>query len=358
MGGITISTNKPRRCTLQDIAERTGFTINTVSRALKDKSDISVATREQIKKIAEEMGYIRNRAASSLRSGRTKTLGVIVGGMSNPYYSVMTDAIQNVATELGYSLMIFCSRDNSDLELQLVESAISHQVDGILLFPCNDSCRAINLMKAAGVPYVLMARCFDAAEDDCILCDEEEGGYLAARHLIEAGHTRLGFLSSFDVVYSSSQREHGFFRALEECGIPRENGLVACCPDVDQTRAQLESWRKIGVTGVFVFCDLEAWLAVSMLQSQGCSIPQDMAIVGFDNIQSILPIPAPLCSIGYSIPDMARSGIDLLRKRIHQEDLPPQRIVFPPSLVCRGSCGTSIHPVIPQNIPDIYGYCR
>ena len=350
--------NPHRRCTLQDIAERTGFTVNTVSRALKDKSDISVATREQIKKVADEMGYIRNQMASSLRSGRTKTLGVIVGGMSNPYYGVMTDAIQNVAAARGYSLLIFCSRDNPELEMKVVESAISRQVDGILLFPCYDSARTIERMKAAGVPYVLMARHLDREEDDSIVCDEEEGAYLATRHLIESGHTRLGFLSSFDVVYSSRSRTAGFYRALEESGIPRENGLVACRSGAEDVRAQLDFWRSIGVTGLFVFCDLEAWIAISILQAQALSIPRDMAIIGFDNIQGILPIPAPICSVGYDIPGMAASGIDLLRSRIHKEALPPQHISFPPRIVCRGSCGAAGSPAQAAAVPDVYSYIR
>lgn len=347
---------KPHRCTLQDIAERTGFTINTVSRALKDKSDISVATREQIKAVADEMGYIRNRAASSLRSGRTKTIGVIVGGMSNPYYGIMTDAIQNAAAEMGYSTLIFCSRDNADLELHVVETALSYQVDGILLFPCADSSRTIKRLKAVGMPYVLMSRHLSREEDDHVVCDDEQGGYLAARHLIEAGHKRLGFLSAFNVVYSSERRKHGFYRALEDAGLPSENGFYAHCSTADATREQLEQWQKIGVTGVFVFCDEEAWRAVSMLQAQGLSIPRDMAFVGFDNIQGILPIPAPLCSVGYDIPAMARHGIELIRRRIHEPDLPPQHIVYPPHMVCRGSCGSKNCPC--PALPDIYSYLR
>lgn len=347
---------KPHRCTLQDIAERTGFTVNTVSRALKDKRDISVATREQIKAVADEMGYIRNRAASSLRSGRTKTIGVIVGGMSNPYYGIMTDAIQNAAAEVGYSTLIFCSRDNAELEAQVVETALSYQVDGILLFPSAGSARTIERMKAVGMPYVLMSRHLSRNEDDYVVCDDEQGGYLAARHLIDAGHKRLGFLSAFDVVYSSEKRKLGFYRALEETGLPKENGFYAHCSTTDATREQLERWRLIGVTGVFVFCDEEAWRAVSLLQAQGRSIPRDMAIVGFDNIQGILPIPAPLCSVSYDIEQMARCGIELIRKRIHEPDLEPQRIVYPPHIVCRGSCGTKNSPC--PSMPDIYSYLR
>jgi len=345
---------KPRRCTLQDIAERTGFTINTVSRALKDKSDISVATREQIKAVADEMGYVRNRAASSLRSGRTKTIGVIVGGMSNPYYGIMTDAIQNAASELGYSILIFCSRDEIESELQAVDTALSYQVDGILLFPCAESERTIQRLKAVGIPHVLMARHLDREEDDYVVCDDEHGGYLATRHLIKSGHTRLGFLSSFDVIYSSERRIHGFYRALEEAGIPRENGLTACCLGRTESRLQVDFWRRIGGTGMFVFCDEEAWRVISYLQAQGLNIPHDMAIVGFDNIQGSLPIPAPLCSIEYDITGMAKSGINLLRNRLHHPDLEPQHVVYLPRLVCRASCGTTELPIGFERDQDSY----
>lgn len=350
------SSEKPRRCTLQDIAQRTGFTVNTVSRALKDKSDISVATREAIKAVADEMGYVRNRAASSLRSGRTKTIGVVVGGMSNPYYGIMTDAIQNAAAEMGYSILIFCSRDDIETELHALETALSYQVDGILLFPCAQSGRSIARLKAVGIPYVLMARHLDREEDDYVVCDDEQGGYEAARHLIQAGHKRLAFLSSFDVVYSSERRVHGFFRALEEAGIPRENGLTACCVSRAEARLQVDFWRQIGVTGMFVFCDEEAWRVISYLQAQGLSIPRDISIVGFDNIQGSLPIPAPICSIEYDMSSMAKSGLNLLRGRIHQPDLEPQHIVYPPRIVCRGSCGTTNLPA--GFLPDYDSYFR
>ena len=348
----------PRRCTLQDIANRTGYTVNTVSRALKNKSDISAATRGHIQQVASEMGYIRNQMASSLRSGRTKTLGVIVGGMSNPYYGIMTDAIQNCAAEHGYSLLIFCSRDDAETELQLVESAISHQVDGILLFPCAGSPGTIERIKAVGIPYVLMARHLGNEADDWVICNEEQGAYLAAKHLLEAGHTRLGYISGFDVIFSSEQRMHGFYRALEEAGIPQENGLYACCSSDEETCQQLEQWRKIGVTGIFVFCDLEAWRAIRLMEMLDINVPREMSVVGFDNIQGILPISSPLCSVSYSIPDLARHGIDLLRKRIHGEDLPPQHIVCPTSLVCRGSCGAAEPPARHDGMTDIYSYCR
>ena len=164
-----------KRVTLQDIAQATGYTINTVSRALKDKSDISRATCEKIQRVAQEMGYVCNYMASSLRLGRTRTLGLIVGGMSNPYYAVMSDLIQDVAMALDYSLMIMCSRDDAKTEMQVVDIAIGRQVDGILLFPCLGSAPTIERMRADNMPFVLMSRYLQRDAVDSVICDEEQG---------------------------------------------------------------------------------------------------------------------------------------------------------------------------------------
>ncbi len=327
---------KGKRVTLHDLAQRTGYTVNTVSRALKDKSDISQATREYIQNVANEMGYIRNVMASSLRSGRTKTLGVILGGMSNPYYGVMADAIQNAATEHGYSLLIQCSRDNPALELQAAEAAISRQVDGILLFPSNRVELTIDRMRTVGMPFVLMARQPDSGIADSVLCDEEQGAYLATRHLIEAGRRKLAFLSSFDVVFSSPHRRNGFERACKESGV---ECFSAICSGNEEIFHQLLEWKAIGVDGLFVFCDVEAWNVINLLEKNGMQTPADMAITSFDNIQGTLPFPSPLCSIDYNLDGMAQKGIELLRRRIHGDDSPAQTVIFQPHVVCRGSCG-------------------
>lgn len=338
-GFISSRPSGAQRVTLQDIAQRTGFTVNTVSRALKNKSDISAATCQYIQGVAHEMGYIRNQMASALRSGHTRTLGVIVSGMSNPYYGVMTDAIQDEAARHGYSPLILCSRDDPDLELQAAESAMSRQVDGMLLFPCNGSRRTIERMKAVGMPFVLMARRFHTGEEDSVVCDEEAGAYLATRHLIEAGRRRLAYLSSHDIVFSSEQREHGFLRACAEGGIAPKDVHQALCRGNDSIQSQLRLWRSQGVDGLFAFCDMEAWNVISLLQKDGLRVPRDLALTGFDNIQGLLPLPSPLCTVDYSLPEMVRSGMELLRRRIHGEALPPQTIVFQPRIVCRGSCG-------------------
>ena len=339
-----------KRVTLQDIARETGYSVNTVSRALRSKSDISPETSQSIRRIADRMGYSINQIASSLRSGRTHIFAVILGGMSNPFYGIMADTIQNVAREKGYSLIIMCSREDAELELSLVEQAISRCVDGVLLFPTFHSQPTIQRLKAARMPFVLMSRCFSENEADCVVCDEMQGAYLATRHLIDAGRRRLAFISSQSVLYSSDIRLQGFQRACDDAGIPVTDQCVFISSRNIIDHDQMESWYQLlteklislkasGFNGLFLFCDVEAWHALSAMQRSGVIHRNDFGIVGFDNLEGFLSFPIPLCSVDCDFEQMARAGVKILRDRIHGDTQPPVKVVCPVKLVCRGSCG-------------------
>ena len=336
--------------TLQDIARETGYSINTVSHALRHKDDISAKTSAYIQRVAREMGYTANQVASSLRSGRTHIFAVVLGGMSNPFYGIMADTIQDAAQAAGYSVMIMCSRDDAALELKLVEQAIARCVDGILLFPTGQSGPTIRRLKESGMPFVLMSRYLEANEADSVVCDEEQGAYLATRHLIESGRRKPAYLSSSTVVFSSARREAGFNRACDEAGIPEADRRCFIAGRNIMVPGQLKLWyeelverllgyRKEGCDGLFLFCDVEAWHVMDAMQKSGRFRPEDFGIDSFNNIEEAMSFPAPLCSVDCAFEDMARAGIELLRGRIHGDNRPPQAVVCPVKLVCRGSCG-------------------
>ena len=326
------------RVTLTDVAKATGFTTNTVSRALKNKPDISVQTREHIQQIAREMGYVRNYIASSLRSGRTRTIALITGSMTNPFNAVLADLIQREAFRLGYTLMILCFQDNPELENTMVEMALFRQVDGILILPWSADSPSLTLLRDSRVPYVLLNRHVDSGQDDYIIFDEEQGGWLAAKHLIGAGHRKLAMLSHSDVVFATKTRYRGFFRACLEAGIGEENVAFALARENLDVIRQLQDWKQQGFTGIFSFCDVEAWSEITLLDREGLHVPDDLAIVGFDNILGYIDFPRPICSIDCDFQEEAVYAVDLLRRRIHDPSLPPQQIVLPVSLVCHGSC--------------------
>ena len=324
-----------RPVTLADIAKATGLSVNTVSRALKNKDDISRETCERVQKIAREMGYVRNYLASSLRSGRTKTLAMIAGTMVNPFYAILADLIQWEAVRLGYSLMILSSQEDPKTELQAVEMAISRRVDGVLITPCSFDSPALEALRAAGVPFVLLSRYQEGTQDDCGYCDDEEGGYLAGKYLIESGHRKLAMLSYRQVVFSSRERFSGFRRACTEAGLGEEDVFYAIPEREEEIPSLLKSWIDQGVTGLFSFCDVEAWITITMLENANYRVPRDLTVVGFDNILGYVRYPKPISSVDCHLRDEACAAIELIRNRIHDRSLPPQQIRLPVTFVRR-----------------------
>jgi LacI family transcriptional regulator len=145
-------------------------------------------------------------------------------------------------------------------------------------------------------------------------------------------------ISAQDVIYATGMRLKGFRRACTEAGIPEENVDFAIVNTDEEITNQLLRWKEQGITGLFSFCDSEAWREITLMESTGLRVPDDFSIVGFDNIQGYIHSPEPICSIDSDFQKEAVTAIDMLRKRIHDPALPPQRVILPVSLVCRQSC--------------------
>ena len=328
--------NSPRRVVLRDIADVTGYTVNTVSRALQNKPDIARATCAHIQTVARQMGYIRNSLAGSLRSGSSRTLAAVVGDVSNPFYATMIDAIHDMATEQNYTVLVLCTRDDPVQERNALLTAAGRQVDGVLLCPGAAYRQNIPLLAQARIPCVLMSRREDGDDTDSVVCDEEWGGYLAGRHLLEAGHSKLAYLDAGNVLYAGFRRREGFLRAAREAGLPPQAVHVFADGGPRKTLRTLKRWQSEGVTGLFVFCDLMAWQTMCLLRDNG--LADAFSMVGFDNIQAELPIPTALCTVDGNMRSLTRAALALLLRRIGGDDTPPEHQVFPVRLVCRGSC--------------------
>ncbi len=311
-----------RKVTLKDIAQKTGLSVNTISRALKDKGDIAFATRERIKELTKEMGYVRNSLAGSLRSGLTKTIAVIVSDIANPHFGIMVKEIEKAARKHNYTIFIISTEDDRELEERAVHSAIGKNVDGIIICPSQRDPETIRFMQRAGIPFVLIGRRFkDEPEFDYVICDDENGGYLATKHLLESGHSRILFLNGPSRISSAQERFEGYKRAHAEAGQPVDNSLVeevgVITGDTRQTVRKLIE-QQTAFTGIFAFNDVIAWEAMYVLHKMGYSIPRDYAVIGFDNIQSRLLVSFPLSSVSSSKGKMSRRALDILLYKINQ----------------------------------------
>jgi LacI family transcriptional regulator len=326
--------------TLKDIANMTGYTVNTVSRALKDKTDISAETRIYIQECAQKLGYINNSIAGALRSGSTKTIAIILGDISNPHFALMVKEIDSVARRYKYSSIIFNTDEEPEREKDALYIALGKKVDGVIICPTQRSNANIELLNKARVPFVLMGRNYDNIESDSVVCDDVKGGFLATKYLIELGHKNILFLNGDTYISSAKNRLIGYKNALENCSIKYNVALVHTIPvtQVESLSAIMGSLEPgVRFSAVFAFSDLIAWEAIYSLNKMGYKVPGDISVVGFDNIQSKFYFYTPLTTIGVEGPKMSERAFEILREKMEHENDKCVKEVLDVSLFIRDS---------------------
>ena len=313
--------NMKRKVVLKDIAEKTGYTINTVARALRDKEDIAKTTINLIKLTAEEMGYIPNATASALRSGSTKTVAVILPDVSNPSFGILMKDLEIMLGELGYTVFIMNTDEESKKEKQAIVSALSKNVDGIIFCPAQQSSKSIELLNNSHIPYVLVGRYFDN-KSDCVIVDNVHGAFLAIEHLIQKGHKEILFLNGPTYNTSSIERLEGYKKAFTRYNITYIEKLIKeidiTSGDVYKVLAKLKK-NKVKFSAIFTFSDLIAWETIGALKKMELKVPEDIAVVGFDNIQSHFPYPYPLTTVDYQKKESSKLLIEILLKKINKK---------------------------------------
>ena len=317
------SKNRKQPVTLKDVAEAVGYSVNTVSRALREKDDISKKTRERIKHTAIELGYISNAAATSLRLGYTSTIAVILGDISNPHFAIIMKEIEDRAGKLGYTSFLLSTNEDEAQELRAIQSAVNKNVDGIILCPTQKSERNIAYVKATGVPFVLIGRHFHQIETDYVVCDDELGGYQATKFLLENGHRDILILTGPSYISSAQERLSGYCKALNEYGVPVRDNLIletAVTSGSNKNILSKLAQKEVRYSAIFAFSDLLAWEAWTYLEQLGKRVPEDCSLVGFDYIQSRIPLPFQLSTISSHKFKMSVAAVDLLIEQITKKD--------------------------------------
>lgn len=310
------------RCTLKNIAEATGFTVNTVSRALKDKSDISVATRERVKKIASEMGYIPNIAASSLRSGSSKTVCILFDSLTNPYYAIMTDMLSHGFNKYGYTLMIFTeSTDDAYITESIVQKIISHGADALITFlQVNRDVK--KLLARYDLPTLVLGRDSSNVGVDSICTDDEEGGYVACKHLLETGRRKILHLGGLDTITCARQRIAGAKRAMEEANLIWDDSMLLRLGNNGYSGGSMlecADSRGLKYDAVMCFNDQLAFETVDYLLKKGRRCPEDVAVVGYDNLQKYMSFPYRLTTVDTDNRQTADVAVEVLLHKLNND---------------------------------------
>jgi LacI family transcriptional regulator len=332
---------RPGAVTLRDIAQATGVSVNTVSRALTGKHDIHAKTKARVVAMAERLGYTPNLMARSLVQGRTRTLGLLVTDCTHPFYATLIREVEKVAADNSYGLLLATSNEDARKEAEALHLLTERRVDGLLLSPVAVDAAHIRPLLKGPLPSVLLARRPPAYAGAFIGTDNVQAARLAVRHLVECGHRRIAHVTRADAVTSASERLDGYRKELRRARLAFDASMVLPAPQtVEGGRAVVPSLLALRPrpTAVFAYSDLQAVGLLLGLREAGISVPQDMSVVGFDDIDLARYVTPPLTSIAQDIRQIGRLGaqvlIDILAGR-----RPRRTHLLPGTLVVRGSTG-------------------
>ncbi|OQC32684.1 MAG: HTH-type transcriptional repressor CytR [Thermotogae bacterium ADurb.Bin062] len=325
---------------MADVAKKSGFSINTVSRALNNKPDIREETKARILQIAQEIGFVKNRSASLLRSVETRIIGVIMADSSNPFYSEVLKGIEWASRKFDYQIILVNTERATKNEIRAVSLLMERRVDGLLIGPVQESRKHIEDLIHRNYPTVIVGRHFDQMEIDEIYSDEINGGKLATQHLIDQGCRKILLLNGYSYKSPSHMRQEGYRQALEAAGIPYDPSYVHISDILpeDGYRAILHTVCKgMPVDGIFCYNDIVAFGAMQALKDNHYRIPEDIAIVGYDDIQYSGWVYPPLTTVSIQKHRMGFEAFRMLLNRLQGKRKKTQRKILPVELIVRKS---------------------
>lgn len=320
--------------TLADIAKATGYSVNTVSHALHDKSDISEETKKRIKATAEEMGYIVNTSASALRSGKTRSIAIIIGDIANPFFSILIKEMEKCLREYNYNSLVLNTDEDEALEKAAIVSAISKNVDGIILCPVQKTRNNLDFLKNVGIPYLLIGRYFQGDDSGYVVCDDFNSGYVAAKHLLDLNHKKLLFINAPLYISGAYLRLEGAKRAIMDAAgqdVSLSVVEVDALGNAERICPILQEYADC--TGIICFSDMIAMQVCHFLKTLGKQVPKDVSVIGFDNIVSRLLSPLMLTSVSVSKTSMSVKAVDTLMKIIAGEKDTLQQHILPTRVI-------------------------
>lgn len=323
------------RVTVHDVADDAGVSIATVSYVLNDSGSISEAVRKKVRKSAARLGYRQNRAARAMKMGRSEIIGLVIPNIENPFFATLAKAVLLECRQLGYQVFLVDTEGSHETELKAMQGLVQQGVDGIVVFPIDDS--QLTRRRMPDVPIVVLDR--DSPDFDLVQAEYAEGGRLLARHLLHLGHRRFGLLEGPQSVASARQRSEGFIEAVGNQGeiVWRQEHPFALTLD----GAALRRLASPAVTAIVCGNDLIALGVIEQLRRQGVDVPGDICVVGFDDIPFSAIVSPGLTTVRMPIAEMGVEAVNLLARRLRtgNSDKARSRIVLAVELIERGSSG-------------------
>lgn len=311
--------------TIKDIAKEAGCSMQTVSRALNNKEEISPETRKRILEIAKKLNYSPNILASGLRSKKTKTLGIVIPDNSDPFYAEILQGASKKAQENGYQIILsVLSQRGCDVEEELaaLRTLISKRVDGLLLQPEQEDSIYLEALRKCPIPFVLYNRSPKGLRCNYVTHNHEKGSFIACGHLLKSGKKEIFYLTRKPETSSTKARISGCKKALKKYGLPETSiHIIECEDSVDdayqKTTNLLDSHKP---KAFHTWDDIMAIGVAKAVIDKGLRIPQDVSLVGYNDILISRYFNPPLTTVKQQLKLMGETAVDILIRKLSDKN--------------------------------------
>ncbi len=329
-----------QKVTLRDVARHAGVSVTTVSNVVRGWPYIAEETRLKVEQAIQELGYVPHPIAKWLRRGYTQTIGFVVPDVTNSHFAALVDTVENIAREHGYSVLVLNTHEDELREAEGVRLLTSGLGDGILLVQTANALQNGSLLRDVTIPVVAIDRVRETFNGPFCNVDNFAITRLAMQHLYDLGHRRIAHLAGPSTALSAQDRAESYRQFIREAGLEYEylstNPSQWCSDEGYRAMHQLLD-ESVRPTAVFVSNDRMAAGAIHAAIERGLRVPEDISLVGVDDIELSRHITPPLTTVRQPLEEMARIGVEMLLKLIQEEPLEQPHVSLAPSLIVRES---------------------
>ena len=330
-----------KRCTIKDVAKKAGVAVSTVSLALNNKKNVSEKTRTRVLEAAEELGFVMNASAQSLKLSRSRIIGIILPEINNIYYTDLVTAVNKYVEKHSCSLSICITNDIMEKEEKCIEELVSRNVDGIIIVPMliyNDDPSRFKILEDYKIPYVLLSAVYKNASVACVMCDLTAGMYSMTKYLLAQGLKQIALIVGDRRV--DKEYIAGYKKAFEEKGLDFADCMIFESKfNFDAVVSLTHKILAEKPEAIMTISDLMACAVTQAVKEKGLSVPEDISVTGFDDVLYSYINQTPITTVHQPIDDMCSRAVEILFDMIYTEEAVFKKSIelFEPYIVCRDS---------------------
>lgn len=320
---------------MKDVAKAAGVSQTTVSRVISGNTSVNPEIKARVMEWIRKLDYQPNIIAQSLVGNKTLLIGVIITDISNPFFADIIKAIEKETASYGYSIILFNTDGDLEKEKKYINILKSYKVDGILIVPSNAKNKSFKNLKNSSTPIVVITQ--DVKDFSCVSMSHYIGGQKVAKHLVDMGYSKFSFVG-----YKDDEKERGFKEEIENCGINLNNNYVFIdkgnnnSVSFDLKEFIINNLNDSGI-GIFTHNDIEALMVLHILKELKVKIPEEVALVGFDNTYITKEVSPSISSVAQLVEEIGRKAVEILMDKISSSELEEKHVILEPRLVVRES---------------------